>query len=427
MYPRRDGGLASFQRYITDRKRAEAESLALKDALADELAAMTRLHEFSTRMLASTELQPLLEEVLNAIISLQKADFGNIQLYNMESQTLEIVAQRGFQQDFLDHFRSVHDDGAACGRAMQGRERIIIEDVQTDPKFEPHRAIAASAGFRAVQSTPLFTCGGELVGMISTHFRQPHRPSEHELRFTDLYAVHAAELIARKQSEAAVFRYQQELQALTAKLIEAQEQESKHLARELHDVFSQKLAVLGLEVAAFGQKPPESPQALKGRLQQLTKQIGVLSKDIQNISRQLHPAILDDLGLEAALRNECLMFSEQHGIPAEFVSRNVPRALPGDVSLCLYRVTQESLRNIGKHAQADDVRVNLTAIDGEIVLAINDLGDGFDLQEGRGRGGLGLVSMEERTRMVNGTFSIRSHPGKGTRVEVRAPLHQREL
>jgi signal transduction histidine kinase len=137
---------------------------------------------------------------------------------------------------------------------MQRRERIIIEDVQTDPD--------------AVQSTPLLTRTGEMLGMISTHFRQPHCPSEHELRLTDLYAVHATELIVRKQSETAVLRYQQELQGLTAKIIEAQEHESKHLARELHDVFSQKLAVLGMEIAALGQNLPVFSRELKSRLQQ---------------------------------------------------------------------------------------------------------------------------------------------------------------
>jgi nitrate/nitrite-specific signal transduction histidine kinase len=269
------------------REMAETEKRALEHKLTAELAAVTRLHEFSTRLLASTELQPLLEELLTSIISLQNADSGNIQLDNPESRALEIVAQCGFQQDFLDHFISVHDPGSACGRPMQLRERIIIEDVQTDPDFEPHRQIAASAGFRALQSTPLLTRTGELLGMISTHFRQPHCPSEHELRLTDLYAVHATELMVRKQNEAAVLQYQQGLQGLTGKLIEAREQESKLLARELHDVFSQKLAVLGMEIAALGQKPPESAQALKSRLQQLTEQIGVLSREIHHISRQL--------------------------------------------------------------------------------------------------------------------------------------------
>src|SRR5467141_726573 len=186
------------------RKRAEKESVAWKDELAAELMAMSRLHEFSTRLLSKAGLLPLLEEVLNAIIALQNADFGNVQLYDPETKTLEIVAHRGFQRSFLDYFSSVNEPGAACGRAMQRRERVIIEDVLADPDFEPHRQIAASAGFRAVQSTPLFSRSGEPLGMISTHFRQPHRPSGHDLRFTDLYARLAGELIERQRAEQAL-------------------------------------------------------------------------------------------------------------------------------------------------------------------------------------------------------------------------------
>src|SRR6267378_2547437 len=188
------------------RKRVEKESVAWKDELAAELMAMSRLHEFSTRLLSKAGLLPLLEEILNAIIALQNADFGNVQLYNPETKTLEIVAHRGFQRNFLDYFSSVNEPGAACGRAMQRRERVIIEDVLADPDFEPHRQIAASAGFRAVQSTPLFSRSGEPLGVISTHFRRPHRPSGHDLRFTDFYARLAAELIERQRAEEALRR-----------------------------------------------------------------------------------------------------------------------------------------------------------------------------------------------------------------------------
>jgi PAS domain S-box-containing protein len=189
---------------IAQRKQAEKESVALKDELGTELVAMARLHEFSTRLLSKAELRELLEEALRATIVLQNADFGNVQLYNPETKTLEIVAHRGFQQNFLDYFSSVSETGAACGRGLQRRERVIIEDVLADPDFEPHRQIAASAGFRAVQSTPLFSRSGEPLGMISTHFRQPHRPSERELRFTDLYARLVAELMERQRAEAAL-------------------------------------------------------------------------------------------------------------------------------------------------------------------------------------------------------------------------------
>lgn len=187
-------------RELSEREHSEIELTLVKDELAADLKNMIRLHELSTRLLASTELQPLLEEILEATIELLNADFGNIQLLNQQSTALEIVAQRGSNQDFLDHFSKVNEESAACGRAMRQGERVIIEDVKTDPGFAPHRHIAASAGFRAVQSTPLFSHSGEVLGVISSHFRQPHRPSEHELRFIDLYAHLAAEFIERQRA-----------------------------------------------------------------------------------------------------------------------------------------------------------------------------------------------------------------------------------
>jgi len=217
--------------------------------------------------------------------------------------------------------------------------------------------------------------------------------------------------------------YQEELHALTAKLIGAQEEESKHLARELHDAFSQKLAVLGMEIAALAHVA--SPE-LRGRLLEVTTQIGELAADIHRISRQLHPALLDDLGLAAALKSECAAFSQQYGIPAEFDPDDLPEAVPYEISLCLYRVSQECLRNVGKHAKATLVRVVVTGGIDEIAIEIADSGDGFDLAGIEGSRGLGLISMEERVRLVNGTFSIRSQPGAGTVVNVRVPLASKE-
>ena len=243
---------------------------------------------------------------------------------------------------------------------------------------------------------------------------------------TGMILLAIKDITEMKESEAALLLYQEQLQALTAKLISAQETSSKHLARELHDVFGQKLAVLGMEITSLEQKPPKSPEARAGRLRHIAGEIGGLAKDIHQISRQLHPAILDDLGLTAALRNECLAFSQQYGIPVEFTPRNVQRQLPEDVSLCLYRVAQESLRNIRQHAAATDVRVSLTGGGEEIVLVIENAGDGFELEDAKGKGGLGLVSMDERVRLVDGTFSIQSQPETGTRVEVRVPLRRRE-
>jgi GAF domain-containing protein len=147
---------------------------------------------------AGIDLPAILYETLNATIELQGADFGDIQLYDEPTGTLKIVAQCGLDQVLLDDFAIVDaNDTSVCSLALRSATRIIVEDVNTHPGFGPLRSIAAAAGFRGVQSTPLFDRNsGKPVGMLSTHFREPYRPSERELRLTDVFARHAADVIA---------------------------------------------------------------------------------------------------------------------------------------------------------------------------------------------------------------------------------------
>jgi signal transduction histidine kinase len=225
----------------------------------------------------------------------------------------------------------------------------------------------------------------------------------------------------RKKNEEALFDYQKQLQKLTGNLLTVQESENRELARELHDVFSQELAGLTLEVADL-RASVKKPAAITGRLTTLGKKIARLADEMHRTSRQLHPTIIQELGLEAALREECDRFSNQLGVPIGFTSEQVPAPLPNEVSLCLYRVAQESLHNIAKHAKATEINVQLRGRPGGVGLQIEDKGDGFDVKEARKSGGLGLISMEERVRLVNGNFDIQSQPGVGTIVEVFVPL-----
>jgi PAS domain S-box-containing protein len=196
---------------ITARKRAETELLALEVELATELTAMTRLHEFSTSLLGNAELEPTLQRALDAVISLQGADFGMIQLNNPSTGALEITVQHGFREDFREHFSGAHGVSSACVQALKSKERVIIEDVLNDPDSAPHRGFAASAGFRAVQSTPLLNRDGEVLGILSTQFRQPHRTSDRDLRLTDLYARQLVEILVRKRTEDALRTTQADL------------------------------------------------------------------------------------------------------------------------------------------------------------------------------------------------------------------------
>jgi PAS domain S-box-containing protein len=163
------------------------------------LGSLTQLHHFSTGLIETGDPSAVLEQMLAAAMEVQAADFGNVQLFDAERDGLVIVAQRNFQPPFLEQLALVRC--TACGRAAQNRERIIIEDVQADSSFAPYRQVAAEAGFRALVATPLIGHQGELLGMLSTHFRTPHRPTEYELRLTDIYAQQAARMLERKRME----------------------------------------------------------------------------------------------------------------------------------------------------------------------------------------------------------------------------------
>jgi GAF domain-containing protein len=163
-----------------------------------ELASATVLDVLSMGPTATPGLSSVLYEMLDAAIKLQGADFGNVQLYDEAAGTLRIVAHRSLDQEFLDYFATVDArETSACGLALRSGRRVIIDDVITHPDFEPHRGITASTGFRAVQATPLLDQdSGKPIGMLSTHFRKPGRPSEDKLRLTDIYVRQAATVIA---------------------------------------------------------------------------------------------------------------------------------------------------------------------------------------------------------------------------------------
>jgi len=190
---------------VTERKETE-EALRLSERrLEGEVGALAQLHELSGRLWRKSEVREGLEDMLDAAIALLGADMGNVQMLDPHKKVLEIIAQRGFREDFLEFFREVTaDHDSACGRTLREGRRTIIEDVEADAGFAPYREIAAAAGYRGVQSTPLIGRDGTVYGMLSTHFRAPHRPSEQELRRLDLYIHQAVDFIERINGEHAL-------------------------------------------------------------------------------------------------------------------------------------------------------------------------------------------------------------------------------
>jgi two-component system CheB/CheR fusion protein len=214
----RIGGVVITFVDITARKMAEDALRANESRVAAELEAVNGLYKLTTRLLLSNNLKAAMGEVLDAAIIIHSADMGDIQLLDPKTKTLKFAAARGLSSSFMSEFASVDSNqlSTSSGQALQSGERVIIEDVNIDLASAAHRHAAAETGYRAVQSTPLITRGGELVGMLSTHFRRPHRPLERELLLSDLYARQAADVIERFRTEQAVRENEERLRKVIA-------------------------------------------------------------------------------------------------------------------------------------------------------------------------------------------------------------------
>ena len=176
------------------------ELQSARTALGDEQAMASRLHELKLRLLVPRELRPLCHEVVTSMIELQKADMGSLQLYDAEKGTLEVLAHHGFEHDVPEKLRDIFSTNPVWNETLRRGDSVIVEDVLADAAFEPHWAVAASAGFRAIQLTPLVSQDKEFIGVVSTHFRQQRQPSERDTRYARLYAEQAAETIERQRA-----------------------------------------------------------------------------------------------------------------------------------------------------------------------------------------------------------------------------------
>ena len=218
----------------------------------------------------------------------------------------------------------------------------------------------------------------------------------------------------------------EELESLTGKLIEAQEEERKRIARELHDDFNQRLAALSVELESMERTPIAPPEPVARQLAAIRAQVVQLSDDLHDLAYRLHPSLLEHVGLEMALRDHVAEFTKRTGLPVMFTAREVPGTLSPEIATNLFRVMQESLQNVFKHAQATEVTVRLSGSSKGIGLSVRDNGKGFDPESKNARvRGLGLVSMQERARGLGGFLRIHSLPRDGTKVCAWIPHSQK--
>lgn len=216
-------------------------------------------------------------------------------------------------------------------------------------------------------------------------------------------------------------RVDETLRELGGRLISAQEEERSRLARELHDDVNQRMAVLSIHLEQL-QQDLHSSLDLSQSFQNLQEEVQEISQDIHRLSYRLHPSKLDYLGLGAAVKSLCAELKESGKLQIEFQQARVPASLPQDVTLCVFRIAQEALRNSIKHSGAQAIEVLLEKSNNEIHLSVYDNGCGFDPESELTKKGLGFISMRERLRLVDGHLRIHTRPLQGTRIEVSVPV-----
>jgi len=229
---------------------------------------------------------------------------------------------------------------------------------------------------------------------------------------------------ALRESEEALRKSYARIEDLAGRLIASQEEERRHIARELHDDLNQQVAALAIGISRLKRQFSNADDTVLEQIAKLQNKTDLLSDRIRQVSHELHSSILQHVGLPAALNSYCAEFSDREGIAVTLDIRDGVEAVSQDAALCLYRVAQESLRNVAKHSGARSAIVALTHVNGAVELRVVDEGVGFDPGQARESRGLGLVSMEERVKLLHGNFVLTTRPGAGTELRAQIPLRR---
>jgi PAS domain S-box-containing protein len=353
-----------------------------------------KLAEIAIRTSEST-IRSLLDSSTQSVVAVNPN--GKIVLVNGNTQTMF-----GYTREEL------------LGQAIE----ILIPD-----GFRAKHAVLHKGYFANPQNRPMGR-GLDLEGLRKDGTSFPLEVSLSAIETTagKLGVAFVNDITVRKQLEQAERAHAQEVQALAAGLMTAQEEERRRVSRELHDTICQQLASLAFDIGSLVADPPP-PQYTQSRLKTLQARVVQASEETRHIAYALHPSVLDDLGLVTALRSLCKDFSARAAnIELKFAGEVLSAPASREVASCIYRVAQESLQNIVKHSNAKHVSVAFHLQNETAMLRIVDDGAGFDIKTIRDREGLGLIGMEERARLVNGKLSIVSKPGQGTRIALEVPL-----
>ncbi|HUB30043.1 MAG TPA: CheR family methyltransferase [Terracidiphilus sp.] len=357
--------------------------------------------DFASSMVESV---PMPIVVLNGDCTIRTVNTAFRDLTQMKANELEGRSM----PDLVKHLWGLEGMGAKLDALVQDRPGAKLE-------FE-HESTTQQRRNLLIKAQALSTDGNRVLLLL----------------MEDITVRKEAEMVLARQKEALedevlsagrrLTRTEGELRGLTAHLFNVQEEERQYVARELHDDISQRLSVLRLHLDEMSVDRLDREDS--ERLQRARMDIASLNNDVRQISHRLHPSILSDLGLSESLRAMVKEFGEREKMPTTYVPQDVPADLPGQAATALYRIAQEALRNVSKHAGKTHVKVSLSGLGDLLQLKVMDFGLGFDQEADGPSGGLGMISMQERARLAGGELSVHSVLGQGTTVIVEVPLRR---
>jgi PAS domain S-box-containing protein len=402
---------------ITKRKQAE-EALYQR---ADDLAA---LFETSQAFLGHLDTEVILEGICRLAVDRFGLKMAWVGLVVEGSFDIRPASAYGFEKGYLDSIRVTWDDSSTgrgpTGKAIRTGRAMVMNHIEGDPTYAPWREAAEARGYRSSAALPL--CHGEQVlGALNVYSAEPAYFTAERIQVLQSFANQAAVAIQNAQLFEQVRAGREHLQALSRQLLDVQEAERRHIARELHDEVGQALTGLKLLLDMSTRLPPDEATASLGEAQAMVNELMALVRDL---SLDLRPAMLDDLGLLPTLLWHLERYTAQTDVHVTFKhTRLEGRRFTPEVETAAYRIVQEALTNVARHATVSEVWVRLWADQETLGVQIEDRGTGFDPQAALAAGATtGLAGMRERAVLLGGQLTVESAPGAGTYVTAELPL-----
>jgi PAS domain S-box-containing protein len=314
---------------------------------------------------------------------------------------------------------AIGPNAGSCGTAAALKQPVIVTDIELDPRWAAYRDVARQAGLRACWSTPIFASEGRVLGTFALYYREPRSPSPADLEII-ARATHVAGLAIQRQE------LDQQLRDLTARIEAEREDERTGVAREIHDQLGQSLTALKMDLAWISRRARAESglncEALLEKVSELSRMTDDIIQQVRRISSDLRPGVLDDIGLVAALQWQAQEFEKRTHISCTVRSSVSDEAVNATCATVIFRVFQEALTNIVRHAQASQVSVTLEATGGSLVLLVRDDGKGIRPESIHDPSSLGLLGIRERARRLGGTARFARARPTGTEVELSLPL-----